>query len=110
LSNAVLLCVPLIDVVLLAATVISVRRGAEPDIWHGLSAAYLGLTVVYGHSTIRWADRKRRRHDLCTYRPHYGTVNTEPYHHATVCVSLLLGWSVTHHVGDHQHRWGATRP
>ncbi|MFD3942732.1 hypothetical protein [Streptomyces sp. NPDC058579] len=40
------------------ATVISVRGGAEPDIWHGLSAAYLGLTVVYGHSTLRWADQK----------------------------------------------------
>ncbi|MFD9035432.1 hypothetical protein ACFVZW_30485 [Streptomyces sp. NPDC059567] len=49
---------PLLDVVLLAATVISVRNGAEPSVWHGLSAAYLGITVVYGHSTLRWADRK----------------------------------------------------
>jgi hypothetical protein len=57
-GGALLLCVPLLDVVLLAATVISVRNGAEPSIWHGLSAAYLGLTVVYGHSTLRWADQK----------------------------------------------------
>jgi hypothetical protein len=58
---ALLLCVPLLDVVLLAATDISVRDGAEPSVWHGLSAAYLGITVVYGHSTLRWADRRFAR-------------------------------------------------
>lgn len=61
MGGALLLCVPLLDIVLLVATVISVRSGAEPDIWHGLSATYLGLTVVYGHSTLRWADRKFAR-------------------------------------------------
>ncbi|MGW1375335.1 hypothetical protein ACWD6P_13815 [Streptomyces sp. NPDC002446] len=58
LGGALLLCVPLIDVVLLAATVLSIRDGAEPTVWHGLSAAYLGITVVYGHRTVRWADAK----------------------------------------------------
>ncbi|MGW3009275.1 hypothetical protein ACWC9R_10600 [Streptomyces sp. NPDC001219] len=58
LGGALLLCVPLLDIILLAATVISVREGAGPSIWHGLSAAYLGLTVVYGHRTLRWADAK----------------------------------------------------
>ncbi|CAM5272490.1 hypothetical protein GCM10010329_79160 [Streptomyces spiroverticillatus] len=58
LGAALLLCVPLIDVVLLVTTVLSVRAGAEPTIWHGLSAAYLGLTIVYGHRTVRWADAK----------------------------------------------------
>ncbi|MEU9861242.1 hypothetical protein AB0D99_10215 [Streptomyces sp. NPDC047971] len=61
LGGALLVCVPLVDVVLLAATVVSVRDGAEPSVWHGLSAAYLGITVVYGHSTLRWADRKFAR-------------------------------------------------
>ncbi|MGK5632992.1 hypothetical protein ACSNOD_31740, partial [Streptomyces sp. URMC 123] len=55
---ALLLGVPLLDVVLLVATVISVRGGAEPNVWHGLSAVYLGLTVVFGKDTIRWADRR----------------------------------------------------
>ncbi|MEU9996537.1 hypothetical protein [Streptomyces sp. NPDC050848] len=58
LGGALLLCVPLIDVVLLGATVLSIQNGAEPTVWHGLSAAYLGMTVVYGHSTVRWADAK----------------------------------------------------
>ncbi|MFI6287465.1 hypothetical protein ACIBCM_22425 [Streptomyces sp. NPDC051018] len=61
LGGLLLLCVPLIDVVLLIATVISVRNGDEPTVWHGLSAAYLGITVVYGHRTMRWADAKFAR-------------------------------------------------
>ncbi|MFI9045733.1 hypothetical protein [Streptomyces sp. NPDC053427] len=61
LGGALLLCVPLIDVVLLGATVLSIQDGAEPTVWHGLSAAYLGITVVYGHRTVRWADAKFAR-------------------------------------------------
>ncbi|MFJ8476001.1 hypothetical protein [Kitasatospora sp. NPDC094011] len=61
LGGLLLFCVPLIDVVLLAATVLSIRDGVEPTVWHGLSAAYLGITVVYGHRTIRWADAKFAR-------------------------------------------------
>ncbi|MFE0190296.1 hypothetical protein [Streptomyces sp. NPDC058989] len=60
-GGVLLLCVPLIDVVLLGATVLSIRSGAEPTIWHGLSAAYLGITVVYGHRAMRWADTKFAR-------------------------------------------------
>lgn len=61
LGGCLLLCVPLIDVVLLGATVLSIRDGVAPTIWHGLSAAYLGITVVYGHRTVRWADAKFAR-------------------------------------------------
>ncbi|MFJ2779784.1 hypothetical protein [Kitasatospora sp. NPDC087315] len=61
LGGALLFCVPLIDVVLLVTTVLSIRDGVEPTVWHGLSAAYLGITVVYGHRTIRWADAKFAR-------------------------------------------------
>ncbi|MDT0341412.1 hypothetical protein [Streptomyces litchfieldiae] len=56
LGGALLLCVPLIDVVLLAATVVDLRRGAEPSAAHGLAALYLGFTVAYGHYMVRWAD------------------------------------------------------
>ncbi|MFD0269094.1 hypothetical protein ACFVGY_21355 [Streptomyces sp. NPDC127106] len=61
LGGALLLCVPLLDVVLLTATVLSLRDGAEASIWHGLSAAYLGFTVAFGHDTLRWADAKFAR-------------------------------------------------
>ncbi|NJQ00797.1 hypothetical protein [Streptomyces zingiberis] len=54
---AVLLCEPLLEVVLLAATAVELRRGAEPGWAHGLAAVYIGFTVAYGHSMITWADR-----------------------------------------------------
>ncbi|MFF3665623.1 hypothetical protein [Microtetraspora malaysiensis] len=53
---ALLLAVPLLDLVLLGATVIDVRGGAATTWQHGLAAAYLGFTVMFGHRTIRWAD------------------------------------------------------
>jgi cytochrome bd-type quinol oxidase subunit 2 len=56
LSAGVLLCVPLIDVLLLTATVLDLRDGAEASGAHGLAALYLGFTVAYGHYTIRWLD------------------------------------------------------
>lgn len=60
---AVLWSVPLVDAVLLAATVIDLRGGAEPRPEHGLAACYLGFSLVLGHRTIRWADvRFAHRH------------------------------------------------
>lgn len=56
LGAALLICVPLIDLVLLAATVIDLRGGATANFTHGLAAAYLGFSVAFGHSVIRWAD------------------------------------------------------
>ncbi|MDK1474843.1 hypothetical protein QNO07_15680 [Streptomyces sp. 549] len=53
---AVLLCEPLLEVVLLVATAIDLRNGAEPDWMHGLAAVYIGFTAAYGHYLIRWAD------------------------------------------------------
>ncbi|WP_433471974.1 hypothetical protein ACQPZP_24020 [Spirillospora sp. CA-142024] len=55
---ALLLCVPLLDVVLLAATVIDLRGGATAGSGHGLAAAYLGYSVAFGHSMVRWADER----------------------------------------------------
>jgi hypothetical protein len=62
LGAALLVCVPLIDLVLLAATVVDLRRGAVATFAHGLAAAYLGFSVVFGHSMIRWADQRFAYH------------------------------------------------
>ncbi|WP_443098379.1 hypothetical protein [Actinomadura chokoriensis] len=51
-----LLCVPLVDLVLLAATAVDLRNGATASAAHGLAAAYLGYSVAFGHSMVRWAD------------------------------------------------------
>ncbi|CCE74008.1 hypothetical protein [Clavibacter nebraskensis] len=54
---AVLLaCVPVVDLVLLVAVTIDLRGGATADWTHGLAAAYLGGSVAFGHSMVRWRD------------------------------------------------------
>jgi hypothetical protein len=56
--GAVLLAgVPLVDVVLLAAGVVDLQRGGEPSFNHSLAAIFIGVSVGFGHQTIRWADR-----------------------------------------------------
>ncbi|MEU0677165.1 hypothetical protein ABZ330_30540 [Streptomyces sp. NPDC006172] len=55
-SVVLLLCEPVLELVLLAATAVDLRNGAEPGWEHGLAALYIGYTVAYGHYTIRWLD------------------------------------------------------
>jgi len=55
-STVLLLCVPVLDVVLVSASLVDVARGSAPGVTHGLAAAYLGFTVAFGHATIRWVD------------------------------------------------------
>ncbi|KJK59856.1 hypothetical protein [Saccharothrix sp. ST-888] len=55
-GTALLLTVPLIDLVVLGATVLDLRRGATADWAHGLAAVYVGFSVAYGHQLVRWAD------------------------------------------------------
>ncbi|MEU8071344.1 MULTISPECIES: hypothetical protein [unclassified Micromonospora] len=58
LGAALLIAVPVVDLVLLAATMIDLRRGATATFAHGLAAAYLGFSVAFGHSMVRWADQR----------------------------------------------------
>jgi hypothetical protein len=55
-STVLLLAVPVLDLVLVTASLLDVARGSRPGLTHGLAAAYLGFTVAFGHSTIRWID------------------------------------------------------
>ena len=58
LSVALLVGAPLVDLVLLVATVIDLSRGATAGFAHGLAAAYIGFSVAFGHSLIRWTDER----------------------------------------------------
>lgn len=58
LGAALLLAVPLIDLVLLVASLIDLRSGGEATLAHGLAAVYLGFSVAFGHSMVRWADQR----------------------------------------------------
>jgi hypothetical protein len=57
LGVILLLCVPLIDLILLAIIVLDLRGGATAHWSHGLGAIYLAVSVVYGHRMVTWADR-----------------------------------------------------
>lgn len=56
-STVLLLLVPVLDLVLIGASLADVASGSPPGQVHGLAALYLGATVAFGHSTITWADR-----------------------------------------------------
>jgi hypothetical protein len=53
---ALLLAVPLVDVVMLVASVIDIRQGGEPSFKHSLAAIFVGVSVGFGHATLTWAD------------------------------------------------------
>ena len=58
-AGAILLAaVPAVDLVLLAATVVDLRGGATAGFTHGLAAAYIGVSLAFGHGMVRWADER----------------------------------------------------
>ncbi|WP_206050874.1 hypothetical protein [Nocardioides speluncae] len=56
LGAALLIAAPLVDLILLTATTIDLRNGADAHLAHTLAAVYIGVSVGFGHSMIRWAD------------------------------------------------------
>jgi hypothetical protein len=56
LSGVLLLCLPLVDVLLLAFTAMDLRRGSAATFAHGLGAAYVGFTLAFGGTAVKWAD------------------------------------------------------
>lgn len=56
LGAVLLIGTPMIDLALLVATFVDLRGGAEATLMHGLAAVYIGVSIAFGHSMIRWAD------------------------------------------------------
>lgn len=56
LSMVALACVPLVDLVLLVAVGIDLYRGAQVEFTHRVAPIYLGVTIMFGHRMIAWAD------------------------------------------------------
>lgn len=50
--------VPLVDLVLLVATILHLRGGGTADVTHGLAAAYIGVSVAFGPSIIARTDAR----------------------------------------------------
>ncbi|MEV4518201.1 hypothetical protein AB0K00_55755 [Dactylosporangium sp. NPDC049525] len=51
-----LAAVPLVDLVLLIACAVDLHGGAIAGSRHALAALYLGFSVAFAHSMVRWAD------------------------------------------------------
>lgn len=58
LSWGLLACIPLIDLFLLAFSVIDLRQGGTATIAHGLAAIYIGASVAWGKRLINWVDER----------------------------------------------------
>jgi len=56
LGAAFLLATPIIDLLLVIFTIVDINRGSEITIFHGLAAVYIGVTIAFGHSMIKWMD------------------------------------------------------
>lgn len=59
---ALLWGIPVLDVALIVAAALDLRRGAEPGVVHGLAALYLGVSVAFGPVLVRWADIRFAHH------------------------------------------------
>lgn len=57
-GGVVLACVPLIDLVLLVATVLHLRGGATADVTDGLAAVYIGVSVAFGPGIVARMDAR----------------------------------------------------
>ncbi|CAL9306804.1 hypothetical protein [Streptomyces sp. SudanB25_2051] len=93
---AMLLCEPLLEVVLLVATAVDLRGGAEPDWTHGLAALYIGYTVGHGHRTVKWLDGHAAHRFAGAPRPagppRYGKARAR--HEGRLWLGTLLGGAV----------------
>lgn len=56
LGGALLAGAPLVDLVLLTATVLDLRSGGTATMAHTLAAVYIGVSVGFGHAMVAWAD------------------------------------------------------
>ncbi|WP_086825101.1 hypothetical protein [Allokutzneria sp. NRRL B-24872] len=53
-----LICTPLTDVFLLAVAGYDLSVGGKAEFHHAVAALYLGISVVWGHKMIKWADQR----------------------------------------------------
>ena len=56
IGMALLVATPVVDLALLAATTIDLRRGGDAALAHALAAVYIGVSVAWGQRMVSWAD------------------------------------------------------
>jgi len=55
-SALLFLCTILVDIGLLIVAIIDISDGEMARLSHALAAVYIGVSIVYGHRMIKWAD------------------------------------------------------
>lgn len=58
LSRALLLALPVVDILLLVFTALDLRAGTPATFAHGLATAYVGFTLAFGSVVVVWADQR----------------------------------------------------
>ncbi|MGR6965806.1 hypothetical protein ACU610_15205 [Geodermatophilus sp. URMC 61] len=96
-TSAVLLAgAPVLDLLLLIASVLDLRSGRTAGVAHGLAAAYIGFSVAFGSTTLRWADQ-RFAHRFAggpppERPPRYGQARTR--HEWRLWARASVGWAM----------------
>lgn len=96
LGAALLFSTILVDLTLLFFTVIDMRSGATATLAHGLAGVYIGVSLVFGPSMIRWAD-ERFAHRFAggpkpSPKPRYGMEHAR--HERRMWLKHLLAWTI----------------
>ena len=95
-STVLLLCEPLLEVILLVATVGDLLRGSEATWTHGLAALYLGFTVAFGKRTVHavdaWVAHRFFGGPAPVRVPKHGPVRVR--HEWALWLRVLLAWVV----------------
>jgi len=58
LSRALLFSLPGLDLLLLTFTTVDLAGGTPATFAHGLAAAYVGFTVMFGSLAVKWTDQR----------------------------------------------------
>jgi hypothetical protein len=93
---ALLASAPVVDLVLLVAATLDLRRGGQAGTVHALAAGYIGVSVGFGHQMIRWAD-ERFAHRFAggpapAAPPKHGRAHAA--HERAALLRHLLAWAV----------------
>ncbi|MFE6746596.1 hypothetical protein ACFVGM_12140 [Kitasatospora purpeofusca] len=96
-STVLLVGLPVIDLVLFLLTFLDLHGGATASWTHALAASYLGFSVGYGPSVVRWAD-SRFQHRFGggpkpLPAPKYGTARAR--HEWAICRRTLVSVAIT---------------
>lgn len=94
LGAALLICSPVVDVILLAATVIDLQGGAEARLSHGLAAVYIGASIAFGGPMIRWADVRFAYWTRGGARPQKRYGEEHARHERQMWFRHLLAWAI----------------